>query len=290
MLDGLLDRLRGFFRRIFMLPLWLTPLVAVPSFCFVGWTLTHPVPPAVFMLACHLSAYALAITVTAAVRVASYIKKRVPWLRILGKRPTIVNKRILNWLAKWLSILWHLLYAVFRLLAGMLLLSAWMTTMGVYHLFLAAIWFSLLRPALRSTDLLRGWRRYRTCGRQLLAMNPILVSVVFLAITQRGSFHYPGRLIYLMALYAFWSLINASIKLVQVRKIASPRLSASRSVSLVTAMVSMLSLEIALIDRFGGADTAFRQQMIALTGGIVCLTVLAISLYMIHRANGKITG
>ncbi len=96
--------------------------------------------------------------------------------------------------------------------------------------------------------------RYRLCGLMLLIMNQALAGIVIFMVHQNKGFDYPGVLIYAMALYFFYSIITAVIKLVKFRKHGSPILSAAKVINLVAAMVSILSLETAMMAQFGGND------------------------------------
>lgn len=106
------------------------------------------------------------------------------------------------------------------------------------------------------------WRRYRLCGVILLLMNVALAGMVILAVNENSGFEYPGMLIYVMAMYAFYAVITAVRNVVKFRKYGSPVLSAAKVICLTAAMVSMLSLETAMLTRFGAAEDAeFRQIM-----------------------------
>ena len=290
--DGLLTRMWGFFRRIIMLPLWLTPLIAGPSFLFLGWTLTYDAPPLAQLMSYHLSAYALVVCVTALMRLRPLFRRRLRWVKaLLGSSqlgPFLRHGRTRRLFMFCGSMLWHLGFAVVRLASGVVLRSLWLQTMGVYHLVLAALRFVIVRPYIREERHIRDWRSYRNCGRVLLVLDLALITVLTLVVRQGESFRYPGPLIYLMAAYAFCTLISATVKLATGRQYGDPRTSAGRVVSLTQAMASMLTLEIALIDRFGDGDPAFRSWMICLSGGAVCLVNLAMAVYMIRRANGEI--
>ena len=291
MIDDLLNRARRLLRRAFILPLWLTPLIAGPSFFFFGWALTHPVPEPLPFLAYHLSAYALAISVTWAMRVARRVRRHIRWLRDFRHTPLgaiLSDKSLRAWASVYLTMLWNLVYALAKLLVGLVLRSLWLSSMGLYYLVLAWLRFTIVRPTRKSMGAEREWERYRACGTVLLVMNLALLSVVKQAVLGRGSFHYPGMLIYLMAVYAFWALISATVKLVKARRRDAPRMSAARAVSLTAAMVSMLSLEIALIDRVGDGDTRFRSLRIAVSGGTVCVVELGMALYMIRKGNRRL--
>lgn len=99
------------------------------------------------------------------------------------------------------------------------------------------------------------------------------------------GFNYPGLLIYAMAAYSFYSIITAVINLVKFRKHGSPLLSAAKVINLVAAMVSILSLETAMLAQFGSDDDMeFRRLMTGLTGGGVCLTVIAVASFMLWKS------
>ena len=77
------------------------------------------------------------------------------------------------------------------------------------------------------------------------------------------------------------------IHIFRYRKYQSPVLSAAKAIRLAAALVSLLSLETAILTRFGD-DEVFRRLMTASTGAGVCIIVLGISVYMIVRATRKI--
>ena len=60
-------------------------------------------------------------------------------------------------------------------------------------------------------------------------------------------------------------------------------------IGLASALVSMLSLETALINAFGSEDEeVFRVIMTAITGGVICVIVLAIGVYMVIRSTKQL--
>lgn len=148
--------------------------------------------------------------------------------------------------------------------------------------------FSLLRYARQhpmGQDMARELRLYRSCGIFLLIMNQALAVIVLLVVRQNRGFDYPGLLIYAMALYAFYAVISAAISLARQRKRGSPVLSAAKVVKLTAALVSMLSLETAMLSRFGGGAYDFRRSMTGISGGVVCLFVLGMAAFMIAKST-----
>lgn len=61
-------------------------------------------------------------------------------------------------------------------------------------------------------------------------------------------------------------------------------------VPVAAALVSMLSLETAMLTQFDNGENpaAFRRVMTGATGGCVCLGVLAMAVYMIATATGQL--
>lgn len=98
---------------------------------------------------------------------------------------------------------------------------------------------------------------------------------------------FPGAVV---ALYMFYTTIMAVVNLVRDRKSGSPVMAAARGVNLAAALVSMLSLETAMLTQFndGSKGALFRRAMIGSTGGAVCVLVTVMGLYMVIRATRRI--
>lgn len=186
----------------------------------------------------------------------------------------------------------NLCYAVIKLVSGVAYRSVWFGALAGYYLLLAVMRFALLHHVTRhpaGEHPISEWKRYRLCGGALLVMNQALAVVVFLVVRRSSSFVYPGMLIYVMALYTFYAFTVAIINMVKYRRHFSPVMSAAKAVSLVAALVSMLSLETAMLTQFGSAeDETFRRIMTGSTGAVVCIVVLALAISMIVRATGQI--
>ena len=187
----------------------------------------------------------------------------------------------------------NLLYAGIKLYSGLRYRSVWFITLSVYYIFLAAMRIALVHfvgtHGSSGGDKAAALRCYRLCGIFLLLLNTALVGIVILAVHNNSGFSYPGLLIYVMALYTFYAAITAVINVVKFRRYESPILSAAKVISLTAALVSVLSLETAMLAQFGGADDpAFRQIMTASTGTGVSLTVLGMAGIMIVRSTKQL--
>lgn len=179
-------------------------------------------------------------------------------------------------------------YALLQLGLGILNRSVWYYALSAYYGLLLLMRCTLLLKMGRSglgKDLRGEYRLFLGCGGVLTVMNAALAVIVSYMVWQnRGFTHHPITTI-AMAAYTFYTLTMAVINVVRCRRYNSPVLSASKTVGLAAALVSMLSLETAMLNAFGsGDDRAFRQVMLGASGGAVCLAVLAMGLYMMVRA------
>ena len=289
-----MDRLKRGFRRACILPPGMTLVIAPACFALLIWALTHETSPVVDHIAYQLSVYALVITVTASVRLIPKLKRRLGQVKLLVETPLgrilLRKSEFRDWLSLCLTIGWNLLFALVKLVAGLMIDSLWLISLGIYYLLLALLRLTVVTPRGRvpGRAIIQEWQRYRLCGVVLLVMNQVLMVVVILVLRKKGGFNYPGPLIYLMAAYAFWAMTNATVKLVKSHRRDEPLESAARAVSMTAAMVSMLAMETALITRFGEGDPHFQTVMIALTGAVVCLAELFMAIYMIRHGTRRL--
>ena len=106
---------------------------------------------------------------------------------------------------------------------------------------------------------------------------------------QNRGFAYNGVLIYVMAAYTFYSTTHAIVNIVKYRKYNSPVMSAATVITFAAALVSMLSLETAMLTAFGTDTTPETKRiLIASTGAGISVIVVAMSSYLIVRSTKEI--
>lgn len=238
-----------------------------------------------------VSAYSLTVVCVNVVPVGKKVRQwlfRNPYIRRFFEDIPFRLRVILH-----LSVGINLLYAGVNAFSGIYYRSPWFGSLAAYYIFLSVMRFLLVRYAHKQgfgENKSAEWRRYRLCGVILTMMHVALAGVVILVIRQNRGFEYAGSLIYVMALYAFYITITGVINVVRYRKYNSPVMSAARVVSLVAAMVSMLSLETAMLTQFDSGDNPplFRQAMVGFTGGSVCAIVVVMGIYMIVRSTKQL--
>ncbi len=184
----------------------------------------------------------------------------------------------------------NLLYAVVKLVSGILYRSDWLAVFGLFFFILTGLRLSLASYFQRKpigTDLAAEYRRSRWIGILLLLMNLVLIVIVTRMIAHNESNEYAGVLIYAMAAYAFYAVIFAVINILRAHGYESPVYYAVRVVDLTAAMTAMLSLTAALIARFG-ENGLFRRVILAICGAAACGTVLWLSISLIRKSTMRL--
>ena len=291
-----MEKFKVILKKIFFLPPLPTVLIAVPLFVFIILILIFNVNNVLAYIAYIASAYALIITVTGMPGIVKAINKSVkssPITKKIYKNP-LVKKFLDDVMLRTKFSLYqgffiNILYIGIKLFSGIYYNSLWFFSLSFYYILLAVMRVFLLNYVNKhksEKNLPAEFRRYRSCGIMLLAMNGALAVIVIFMVKQNKGFEYSGLLIYAMALYSFYSVIMAIMNVVKFRKHNSPVMSAAKAINLVAAMVSILSLETAMVSQFGGDDDSnFRQIMTGATGGGVCVIVLGMAIFMIVRSS-----
>lgn len=178
----------------------------------------------------------------------------------------------------------NFLYVVFRIFVGIRFASVWFISIAVYYLVLGLIRLSLIM-SYRKRSIESEWRCYRRTAWELFALNIPMGGMILLMVLTDSRYSYPGYVIYLSALYTFYTVILSVVNLVRFRKLGSPILSAAKVLNFVAALMSLLCLQTAMIAQFSDGEGRFRVTMNAATGGIIWLAVIVTAIYMLFHSR-----
>lgn len=236
-----------------------------------------------------LSAYALAVLVAAIVPLFPAARRLVHRLPLAHRYMTDRYFKVRSGLA--LSFCVNLCYAAFKLICAVGYASFWDGALACYYILLCAVRAYLIRrvPAgAEGRDMAQELRCSRATGLFLFGLD-LALSVIATQIVRDGyGSDYPGMLIYVAALHAFYSLTLAVVNTVKYRRLHSPVLSAAKTVNLTTALVSIFNLETAMIAQFGGDQGDFRLVMTACTAFAVCAMVLCAAVFMVISSTRQL--
>lgn len=272
-------------------PVWLIIILAVLSAAALiavfisGWEQT-PVAYAVYVVAFYSLTVLCLFLAVVLPRQYKSIKQKI-YDNPLGNR-YMTDAAFKTRVLLYTSLTINALYVAVNLFSGIRYGSVWYITLAVYYSILAVMRFLLLRFANRNDlgksrdlELLRS----RLCNIILITLNVALSGVVVLVIRQGEGFEYPGMLIYVMAAYTFYITVNSIVNVVKYRKFNSPVMLTAKIINLAAALVSMLSLETAMLTEFGAETSDLTKNiLIGATGAGVSAIVIALAVYGIVRA------
>jgi hypothetical protein len=191
------------------------------------------------------------------------------------------------------SLAWNALYGILQLWLGFYHQTFWFYSLGAYYICLCVMRFFLAHHTTKyapgekmRTELIK----YRACGIVFLVMNLALALIIFFMVYWNRTFEHHMITAIAMAAYTFTALTTAIISVVKYRKYNSPVFSASKAISLASALVSMLTLESTMLTTFGkGTMTAPEQKiMLGATGGVISVLIVATAIYMIVIGTKKL--
>lgn len=185
--------------------------------------------------------------------------------------------------------------AASKLAAGWWLGSSWLMALAGYYLALCVTRALVLGSARAAAGqaspdacLRAGWKAYRLCGVLLVTVSLSMLGVAVLIVREGNSFRYEGYWIFAVALYDFYCLISALVFLIRFHRRRSPAILAVRQISFAASLVSMLSLQTAMLDAFDTSSPDVRSRMNQITGGAVCLLLAALGLGMVLLARARL--
>lgn len=238
-----------------------------------------------------MSAYSLTIWSAAIPRLTKRIKSAIINSRIMKKASASkITGRYLNDLAFrgnvsiYQGMAVNAFYVVFRIVAGIRYASVWFISMAVYYLVLGCLRAYLI-VCYRRRDPELEHRCYHTTAWLLFLLNVPMGGMIVLMVRTNSAFSYPGSIIYLSALYTFYTMVTSVLNLVKFRKLGSPILSAAKVLNFIAAMMSILGLQTAMISRFSENGESYRKMMNAITGGFVYGIVILIAVIMLLHSR-----
>lgn len=191
-----------------------------------------------------------------------------------------------------MAFVFNVIYALFQLCLGFWHHSVWFYSMAVYYLLLAGMRLLLVKYTRVHTPGEQQeieWKKYRLCGAFLLLITFALAIFIIYFVWKIRVFRHHEITTIAMAAYTFASLSMAVWNAIRYKSYGSPAYSAAKAIALVSAIVSMLTLENAMLTAFGqDSGELFRQIMLGATGTAVICAVQGIAIYMIVNAGRKL--
>ncbi|MCI8366046.1 MAG: hypothetical protein HFJ66_00365 [Eggerthellaceae bacterium] len=173
--------------------------------------------------------------------------------------------------------------------------TAWFITFGCYYFLFAALRALLLRrlraqrdsaPRERNAVALQDCRAARFCGIIILASTIILTGIAILVASGDSVIRYNEISAIALATLTFCLLTSAIIGLAKARRSNSMLVIAHTRANLAIALVSLFTLEIALLSTFSTSqDAELASSMPIATGAAIAIALCALGTATIIQAN-----
>lgn len=181
------------------------------------------------------------------------------------------------------SFVLNMAYVTFLGVIGIMSKSYWYISLTVYYLCLSVMKGNVFNSMRKYNNDIKRARAYRYCGIIFILLTIALSGIIVLIYTSNMAFEYAGLMIYAVAAYTFFKLGIAIYNIFKARRYDNLYIQSIRNINLVSALVSILVLQVALFQAFAPEH----NQGVAngLTGGAVAIVILALSIFMIYKAN-----
>lgn len=291
-----MEKLKTILKKLFRPPIAIALIVtAVAS---VGLVLVFSVGTEykiITYIVYFISAYALSVLVPTVISLIKKISRKVKnGLLKLSDRVPVVEKYLNDRsfrgeVGLYTGLTMNILYTAFRLVSGIIYGSVWFISLGVYYAVLAIARFYLIRSRKKKRgDVLGEYRSYVRTAWLLFLLDLPMCGMTVLMITTGAGFNYHGYVIYVSAGYTFYTAIIAGVNIYKYRKLGSPVLQASKNISLITALMSVLGLQTAMMSEFSQNEENFTLIMNAVTGGVVVFSCMGVAIYMLVKGTRAI--
>lgn len=242
-----------------------------------------------------ISAYTLVIVCVRIPGIIRKIKKMLYNNKLTNKYLT--EKELRMRVSLYGGLLFNICFAVFKVVMGIIYQSEWLFAIAGYNTVLSIMRFMLvnadlhkIKTAEEELSRKKAVRSCILCGRLMLVLNIAVFVIVAMIVFDRHTITYPGFIIFAIAAYTFYCMTTAIINIIRYRHLENPVLYAVKRISMAKALVSIFTLQAAMLTQFGTADLIQTSLANAATGLSVCVIITVIAVLMLRKKeliNGK---
>lgn len=225
---------------------------------------------------------------------------RIPNIIKYFKRLKTENKYVSKWfndphlrinVSLYGSFLWDFIYSIFQFLLGIYNKSFWFYTLSAYYFLLAIMRYYLSKHTkkYKAGEMYEmELKKYNFCGWMLLLMNIIVSVMIFFFIYWNKTFYHHEIITIAIATYTFIAFTVAIVNYVKYKKYKSFIYSIVKTISLVSASVSMMTLTVTMLTTFGSdSNEYFNKIMIRFVGAAVAIFIIVMAIIVIINSKKK---
>lgn len=222
------------------------------------------------------------------------MKRKQIGLSLLAKTKTgeklISNQRYRMIMSAAIAFVFHLLYAIYHCVLGIINLSLWFIAMCAFYGILAIMRFSAVlceRKKQEAASYDAEKFVMKLSGILLAVLSFILAAVNYISLSQSMIAKHGEIIMITIAAYTFYKVAMAIIRAVKQHKNPSPLLKTLRCITYAEVAASLLTLQRSMLVSFGTINGRQVSLMNAVTGAAVCLFVLELGISMTVKSAGR---
>ncbi|MBQ3558206.1 MAG: hypothetical protein IJA07_01670 [Agathobacter sp.] len=210
----------------------------------------------------------------------------------------LTDKDLRMRLSMYRGLLINFCFATFKIILGFVYNSSWLFAMAGYNMILSLMRFVVIARAQKKglteqEERRRGLHSYEVCGWLVMVLNIAVSVIMFMVIVEKQTIEYHMIVTIGLAAFTFYCFIMAIINMVKYRERKNPVYAAVKRIDMVKAIVSIFTLQVAMLTSFGGQNAAtpgvqadFNPNLMnTLTGIAVTIAINTIGAMMIAGAR-----
>lgn len=232
------------------------------------------------------SAYSLVVVCARIPRIVKSVKEKIYSNKYANKYLTEKDLRIRISLYSGLGI--NAGFALFKVIMGVLYQSKWLFAMAGYNMILSVMRFILVYRDRASKKEISDYERkvwglhsYKVCGWLMLLLNIAISVIVGIVVFDKQTISYPGFMIYAIAAFAFYYITKAIINMVKYWHRKNPIFAAVKRIEMAKALVSIFTLQVAMLTQFGDISGIEYRLANGATGLAVCIIINVMAILML---------
>lgn len=182
------------------------------------------------------------------------------------------------------SFLINCFFSLSNFMMGLFSKSMWFIVLSFYYISLTIIRFTIIKNYREKSSYIESLNDSKNIRYLLFLLNITATGIIIQIIVHNKGFSYNGNLIYIVALYSFYSIIANIYNYIKYRKNKNTLVSTAKTLALSVSIVSIFTLQTAMLSSFGGS-ALLKATLNRGVGGTVIILILFI--YIISIINIK---
>lgn len=179
------------------------------------------------------------------------------------------------------------LFAAFKIIMGFVYNSSWLFAMAGYNMILSIMRFVVIyrsqkKGLTEQEEHRRGLQSYEICGWLIMVLNIAVSVIMYMVIVEKQTIEYHMIVTIGLAAFTFYCFVMSIINMLKYRGRSNPVYAAVKRVDMVKAIVSIFTLQVAMLTSFHGQgeqiDTGLMNTM---TGVVVTIAINTIGAMML---------